>query len=113
MTSREIERTVQRIVSLLVAMDYQAIERLTRGQRLSAQGIREAIEEYGRRLVMPPPEKLQDLDVIEVENVVPRQWSVRVDLWTQEEGRSDLSLELTLMEADEDFDVEIDNIHVM
>ena len=62
---------------------------------------------------MPPPDALTNLDVIEVEDSVPKQWSVRADLWTKEEGRSDLTLELTLLSDGGGLVAEIDNIHVL
>lgn len=34
-------------------------------------------------------------------------------LWTIEEGRSDLSLELTLVENDKTISIELDDIHVL
>ena len=40
-------------------------------------------------------------------------WSVVIDLWTAEEGRSDLSLEATLIEAPSELLVQIDDIHVL
>jgi len=56
----------------------------------------------------------ENLDVIEVEGARPRQWSVNVDLWTVEEGRSDLTLEITLRENEKEiYDVEIEGIHVL
>ena len=104
----------RRIVEWLVEGNYQAIERYSKGIRCSAEEIAEAIDEYGRQLMMPPESTFDDLDVIEVENAVPRTWSVIIDLWTKEEGRSDLSLELTLMDkGNEELAAEVDNIHVL
>jgi hypothetical protein len=41
-------------------------------------------------------------------------WSVRLDFWIEEEGRSDLSLECTMSEgADELSDIQIEGIHVL
>ncbi len=64
---------------------------------------------------MPSEASLQKLDVVEVKGAVPRRWGVRVDLWTAEEGRSDLTLELTLVEGDGGGEpaVEIDDLHVL
>jgi hypothetical protein len=44
---------------------------------------------------------------------VPPTWSVRCDLWTVEEGRSDLSLELTVVAAPLGPTIEVDNLHVL
>ncbi|MGD8619980.1 MAG: hypothetical protein PVH54_12445 [Gammaproteobacteria bacterium] len=73
-----------------------------------------AIKEYGSMIVMPPSKAFEDLDIIEIEGSSPKSWSVRFDFWTEEEGLSDLSLELTLISSEEDLlKVEIDNIHVL
>jgi hypothetical protein len=105
--------TVQRVLNFLVRGDYWAVDRITDGQRLSASDIEHAIAEYGRRLVHPPLDGLLR-SVVEIEGSSPTRWSVYVDLWTAEEGRSDLTMELTLSDSSgEMYDVEIDNIHVL
>ena len=43
----------------------------------------------------------------------PRIWYVRLDLWTAEEGRSDLSLEAGVWEVGLGIKVLIDEVHVM
>lgn len=109
-----IKATIVRLLHWLVAGDYVAIERATRGIRLSAALLQQAVVDYGRTLIMPPASALNVLDVIEVDASSPRAWSVRVDLWTAEEGRSDLSLECTLVDCPGDFlGVEVDNLHVL
>lgn len=112
--SHKIENTVKFLVELLVDNRYQDIEDLTKGIRLDATQIRQAIDDYGRTLTRPPESEYSNLDVIEVQGTSPRKWSVRFDLWTEEEGRSDLSIELTLLDSGDDtLNVEIDNIHVL
>jgi hypothetical protein len=109
-----IKLTVAQLLRWLVAGDYAAIEQFTYGVRLSASLIRQAVIGYGRTPVMPPTSVLEKLDVIEIDPSNPRAWSVRVDLWTAEEGRSDLSLECTLIDRPGDqLVVEVDNLHVL
>lgn len=106
--------TIVQLITWLVAQDYEAIERTTNGVRLSATALRNAVSEYGRRLIMPPDSALDHLDDIEVVGSNPKEWSVRVDLWSVEEGRSDLSLECTLVDQAGDLlRVEVDNLHVL
>ena len=85
----------------------------SKGQRLSAQDMAQAISDYGRRLVVPPDDAFKLMDVVEVRNVKPPQWSVNMPLWTQEEGRSDLSIGVTLISYEEGFKIELDDIHVL
>jgi hypothetical protein len=105
--------TVQRLVGMLVARHYDGVEDASRGRRLTAEQLRQAVEEYGRELRMPPKVVFDKLDVNEIEGASPRAWWVVVDLWTVEEGRSDLTLEIRLRDTGgELYDIEIDNLHV-
>lgn len=109
-----LEHTIVQILRWLVAGDYIGIEKFTQGVRLSAPLLRQAVVQYGRTLAMPPDSALELLDVIEIEHSKPRAWSVRVDLWTLEEGCGDLSLECTLIDQPGDLlAVEVDNLHVL
>lgn len=75
--------------------------------------MQQAIADYGRTLAMHPSSAIDQLDVIEIDGSRPKAWSVRVDLWTVEEGRSDLSLECTLIDRPGDLlAAEVDNLHV-
>lgn len=52
-------------------------------------------------------------DIVEVRGAVPPTWSVVVPVYTREEGRSDLSVELTIVELNgERYGVALDNIRV-
>lgn len=109
-----IVRRVQQIVKLLAEKEYEALARASKGIRISADEIRGAIEAYDGHIVMPPQVTYALCDVIEIELPGPRQWSVNFDLWTEEEGRSDLTLELTVVENGmAELDFEIDGIHVL
>jgi hypothetical protein len=106
-----IEHTVRRIYSLLCNQKYGALEKLTSGIRLSADEIEQSIEEYGY-LLTPYPDSVE-LDVIEVIGSMPREWSVVAPIYTEEEGLSDLSLELSLLDSGENiYKSELDSIRV-
>ena len=105
------EAQVRELVELLVRGDYAAIERLTGGVRLRAEHLADAVSEYGRRLVIPSWATVP-LDVIEFAD--GSGWAIVVDLWTAEEGRSDLSLELTVRRGHAGTHrIEVDDLHVM
>jgi len=109
-----IEGLMRQIVRWLVDRDFEAIEKYSRGRRLSADMIRGAVDDYGRTLIMPPDATFSNLDVIEVQTAAVPTWSVRVDLWTKEEGLSDLSLECTVIDSGgKELDAEMDNLHVL
>lgn len=113
----QITAETKKIVQWLAQDEYDKVEERTNRVRLSAKQLRSAIEEYGRHLVVPPEGVFDELDVIEIDTQSDsKAWSVRFDLWTQEEGRSDLSLEMTMREPKEpdgELIVELDNLHVL
>ncbi len=108
----DLKTPVRKIIELLVAKEYEAVANLISQQRLDSTSIRNAITDYGRTLTLPPPSVLDSLDVVQIKGFSPKRWSVWVNLWTVEEGRSDLSVELTLIQSKDDFLIELDNIHV-
>lgn len=114
MDNEKLFRTIVYIVNLLVQGKYNELEVLSGGNRLSAEEIRQAVADYGRRLVLPPIDSLKHLDVVTIRHSDPVRWSANIDLWTVEEGRSDLTLELTLIDSPNDlYSVEIDDLHVL
>ena len=114
MSALSIRDTVHPLIEMLVAEDYEGVEGASRGHRMTAEQLRQAVVEYGRELRMPPESVFDNLDVIEIEGATPRAWSALIDLWTVEEGRSDLTLELGLTDTGgELYDIEVDNLHVL
>jgi hypothetical protein len=107
-------RIVREIMSMLAERDYRALELLTRGVRLSAEQIETAIRQYGRTVAPYPESAAPQLDAIEVAHASAPTWSVRAPVFTVEEGWSDLTLELTLLDRPQgECEVEIDGIHVL
>lgn len=112
MDTVRLERTIEHIVSLLIAGRYEDIERLSGKARLSDQELRTAVAEYGRTLTMPKEGKLKP-DVISINGSIPPQWSVVVPLHTIEEGESDLSLDLVLTDTGlAEYAVIVEDLHV-
>jgi hypothetical protein len=107
------EQAVREVMALLVRGDYREIERRTAGVRLSAVEMGEAVKDYGKRLVLSP-DAVSNLNVVPITSSIPPSWSVYVPLWTAEEGRSDLTLELTIKQLETNqFQIEVDNLHVL
>lgn len=112
--NNEIVGVVRNIMRLLVDGKFDDLVTITHGRRLTAFEMQQAIKDYGRRLVMPPESAYSQLiDMVFVEASAPSQWSIEMPLWTREEGQSDLSIELTVTQAEVAFDVQIDDIHVL
>jgi hypothetical protein len=113
MMNKELERSVRQVVDHLVAGRYSDLEVLTKGRRLSAKDMARTINDYGRTLALPPKEAFEIIDIVRVLGTEVPQWSITMPLWTCEEGRSDLSLELTLTAQSGGYEIELDDIHVL
>jgi hypothetical protein len=111
--NEQLKEPVYQVIALLVAGKYAELETLTHGVRLKAKDIATAVADHGKRLVSPPDDGFKLMNVVEVKNARPRQWSIATPLWTQEEGRSDLTVELTLIERQNSFVIELDDLHVL
>lgn len=111
----EIATELNIVLGLLVDGEYKTLESMTKGKNLTAAEMREAIESYGRTLTLPPEGELPpDLDVFELDGPPPRRIFAVMPLMTEEEGRSDLSVELTFTEvAPHLYVISIENIHVL
>ena len=114
MNTEKLNITVKTVSDYLAQGAYEELERLSNGVRLTAREIQTAVESYGRKIVPLPDEAYGDLDVVEVDGVEPKQWSVNVPVFTVEEGMSDLTLELTVIDSYSDsYKVEVDDLHVL
>jgi hypothetical protein len=112
--NEKIRTSVERVYKLLVDSKYAELALLTGGIRLSADKIRAAASGYRYALKPWPADQLMYINVVEVSQSRPRAWSVRADAFTAEEGRSDLSMELTVIESQSgEFTVQFDNLHVL
>jgi hypothetical protein len=111
--NERLKEPVRKVLKLLATAQYAELEAITNGVRLKAPEIASAIDEYGRKLIPVPEEGLDLMDVVRVRNALPEKWSIKIPLWTKEEGRSDLSAEITLIQAGNDFRIELDDIHVL
>ncbi len=108
----ELRNPVREVIDLLVRRDYSEVAALTYGRRLAEYEIQTAINDYGRRPIPPPQEAYDSLDIIPIVGREPPSYSVRMRLWTEEEGESDLSVELTVTRIEGDLQIELDDIHV-
>ena len=105
---------VAHVVSLLATAQYESIYALAPTSRVSPAHMRAAVEKYGRTLVTLPLGAQALIDYVPIQNANPPAWSVVVPLFTAEEGRSDLSLELQITRlSDGGYKVEVDDIHVL
>jgi hypothetical protein len=106
-------QNVGMIVRALAEGAYDVVAAVTQQIRLTEDEIREAIVSYGRTLTVPPGDVPPDMRVNLIEGT-PRRIVATMSLWTVEEGQSDLSLEMQMVEVAPGMWLsEIHNIHVL
>jgi hypothetical protein len=106
--------TIRRIVALLAERRYEDVARLCVGSRVSAEEMKEAVTTYGRTIVALPEASAALVDSVRVTSASDPTWLVVVPLFTREEGRSDLTLELTVTESRRgSVAVQVENLHVL
>lgn len=108
----DLETIVWELVSKLAGGEYEGVIAYCFASRLSADDLRSAIDDYGKTFIVPPKNAYQNLDVVTVRDSRIPTWSVRAPLWSQEEGRSDLELQLTIQQQGDHFAVGIDDLIV-
>ena len=92
---------VRRAVELLVSQRYSELASFvgSRGlPRKDVDNMREYLEGFQVTLILPPEDAYEGMDFFEVEGSSPRRWCVDMQLWTVEEGESDLFLSLDFTE---------------
>ncbi len=99
------------IVRALVEGDFTLSRQVLRVRPVdieTANEMRTYVASYGARLIELPSESWST----SVAQWMGSHWDVLVDLWTAEEGRSDLVLHARVFERGTDFEIELDSLHV-
>jgi hypothetical protein len=110
----KIETVVRILVDLLVREQYVAAEKATRARRLTAAQMSFAISSYGRTLIPPASDWWAMVQITSIDADGRTAFHVAAPLWTAEEGRSDLTLELRLTELPSRvYETELLDIHVL
>lgn len=107
-----LRSTVWEMVDLIARKDYESAVKRCMKSRLTSDDLRIVIHDYARTLMSPPVNAYDSLDAVEVKGAAVPTWSVRAPLWTEEEGRSDLTLELTIAVGPDAPSVELDDLRV-
>jgi hypothetical protein len=105
----ELKQEVARLVHDLAAKRYRELVVDGRGGRLSEQEMQTAITGYGRTLLPLPEEAWSLVDLYEQVGGL----ALDVPLWTVQEGRSDLTLSLSVKNSMSGYTLTIDDIHVL
>ena len=102
---------IKQIVDALVRRDYRlgaGIFGVAPVSEETAAHIQDTVEDYGETLVSLPDDSWNT----SVCMWTGHHWDVLVDLWTIGEGRSDLVLELKVLEGGENYTVDIHMVYV-
>lgn len=100
------------LVADLAAGRFDEIERDGRAGRCAGADLERAIAEYGRTLLPLPDDAHAHIDVIQFDHD-PMGCAVDVELWTVQEGRSDLTLSLHAWKESSGYRLEITGLHVL
>ena len=103
---------IRALVETLVKGHFDQLERDGRSGRLSSYELKEALQTYGRTIITLPDEAFRLAEVYPVKGQ-HATWAVDVPLWTAEEGRSDLTLSLTVSDRQDGVQLEIDDLHTL
>jgi hypothetical protein len=105
----DVRTVVEELVRDLVAARYRDLENDGRAGRLTSGELARAISDYGRTMVALPVEAWEVVDVHARDGM---ELFLDVPLWTKEEGRSDLTLSLTIERRTDGPRVSIDDLRV-
>ncbi len=108
MSPNDLTLVAKHVVKLLVEQRYLELEQVTAGVRLSADAIKDAVDDIGAPLVMPPTTVWNALQVVAIRNW-PGAFSIHVDLYTAR-GRSTHVVEMTVHEKNGKPVIELDDI---
>lgn len=100
------------LVHDLVLGHFDELEADGRAGRLTADDLRYSVTKYGRTLIDVPDSALETADVYALKTD-KTTCAVDLDLWTIEEGRSDLTLSVTIQSTSDGVSVTIDDLHVL
>jgi hypothetical protein len=107
----ELASAIEALVGDLAAGRFDAVENSGRAGRLTADDLSRGLAEYGRTLVSLPPDWQRFAERYDVRStdIV----AIDVTLWTAEEGRSDLTLQIEARRDGEDWSLAISDLRVL
>lgn len=97
-------------IHALVEGNYAAIQCLP--GRATPDEIKNEILEYHATLTYPPPDAYKDIHVYAIRGK-PGEWALEMDLWTVEEGQSDLTLLMDVYLVNGRLVGYVDQVHVL
>jgi len=115
MDEQKARKTLLLVMGMFVEGKYEELAKLLHEEGITADAIREAADDYPYKLIMPPDLPFADLVHLfgEMQNRTPRSWGIDAKIWTEEEGVSDLILEMEFIDSPgEYYGVLVEEFHV-
>lgn len=113
MSAEMVRQEAENLVILISDGQYDTVLKQCSSSRLTREGIESIIQSYGRNFIRPPENYKECVDLMPIGDESAAAWSVQAPLWTLEEGRSDLTLELTIFKNTEGATIELDDLRVL
>ncbi len=109
-----MQQALRDLVHELVDRNYVGLEADRRAGILNAGQLKQAITNYGGTLLDLPAEAFEPQFTTAYPKTNQRgQWLVDLTLWTEEEGPSDLTLQVRVQPTTDNVLLTIEDIHVM
>jgi hypothetical protein len=109
---RQVRSIVIDLLVLLADGDYESIMERCGYSLMDGDDLWIAVEEYGGTVAAPPAD-YAFMRACELRARAVPTWHVEADVWTEEEGRSDLTLEMTIEFEASGPVIGINNLHVL
>lgn len=113
MIPHKFRRPLKDLVDELIKGNFAKLEADGRAGRLSAEDLKSVLTDYNRTFIPLPESEFDTMEMFPRVKSDGHTWGVDLDLFTEEEGRSDLTLQLTVRDAGEVIVTEIDDLHAL
>lgn len=110
--NKHLLNAIRSLATALACGDFDKLESDGRAGGLSGADLSLAIRTYGRTLIPLPDEAIPSIEVYPNDQD-PNRLSIDVPLWTAEEGLSDLTLSLSATIDGEEYNLQVDDLHVL
>lgn len=110
--SKKIIDQVILLIRELKEKNYYIIHTPPFHSRVSVDDIKRVILEYNKLLTDITIEDIENTEVIKID-IKENMYAIDLDLWTIEEGHSDLTIQLEIEIIDNEFRVGIEDLHVL
>lgn len=109
----DLEAILREILDLIALGRYSDALAIHKHSRLTSSDLRNAIRDYPFDLTICPANAFDLASIVEIPGTINPQWSIAIPMWTKQEGRSDLTLEVSVTREGPKYIVELDDLHVL